>query len=89
MQVLNKGFCTILFNRLIIDKVTTLKMKGGNSEIEYGDNGRLKRAEGLQALWPNIFEIKIVNSQARIKPSRIWKTFKQRPIKGEIQKHES
>ena len=79
MQVLSSGLCTVLFNRLVMDKVTTLKMTGGNSEIEYGNQGRAKRAEGLQMLWPNIFKTKIdKDGQARVKPSRIWGKFKQK-----------
>lgn len=80
MQILTAGYTTVLFNRLIMDKATTGKMKGGNTEISYGGDGRKKRSEGLQKNWPNIFKTKIDgNGETRIKPSRIWKSFPQRP----------
>jgi len=84
LQILFSGFCTILFNRVLMWKEDSLKMSGGNTEIEYSGNGRLIRSEGLQKLWPGIFEIgSKKNGAITIKPSRIWSKFKQRPLIGD------
>lgn len=79
MQILTAGYCTVLFNRLVMDKATTMSQSGGNTEISYSGDGRLKRAEGLMKNWPNIFKLK-KDGSGRINPARIWKSFKQRPI---------
>ena len=78
LQVLTKGYCTVIFNRLVMDKMATGKMKGGNTEISYGEVGRVKRSVGLQKAWPDAF--KLSDCGTRVKPSRIWSTFKQQPI---------
>jgi hypothetical protein len=81
MQILTAGYCTVLFNRLIMDKATTMSQSGGNTEISYAGDGRLKRAEGLQKLWPDIFKLGTrKDGSTKVNPSRIWKGFKQRPI---------
>ncbi len=83
LQILTIDFykwCTILFNRLLIEKVTTLTMKGGNTEM-YKQDGRLIRSKGLQRKWPGAFKIKIKKGIVRIAPSRIWSSFKQKLIK--------
>lgn len=81
MQVLTAGYCTILFNRLIMDKATSMSQTGGNTEISHAGDGRLKRSLVLQKLWPNIFRLGTrKDGSAKVNPSRIWKSFKQRPI---------
>jgi hypothetical protein len=56
-------------------------MKGGNTEIEYSGTKRLKRALGLQAMWPGVFKIYILDGlRVKVKPSQIWKQFKQQPL---------
>jgi hypothetical protein len=79
MQILTSGFCTLLFNHLIIFKATTLTMTGGCTEIDYGGIGRKIRSEGLQRAWPGVFETTIKNGVWRVKPSRVWARFPQRP----------
>jgi hypothetical protein len=81
LNLLSKGFCTLTFNRLVIDKAATLKMKGGNTEIEYSGVKRLKRALGLQAMWPGVFKIVTLGDlRVKVKPSQVWKQFKQQPL---------
>ena len=86
LQILFANYCTVVFNRLIIDKATTMKMKGGNTEISHGGDGRRKRSENLQKQWPGIFKLTEQYGRVKVKPSRIWRTFKQRPSENEPDK---
>jgi len=86
LQILFANYCTVIFNRLIIDKATTMKMKGGNTEISHGGDGRRKRSENLQKQWPGIFKLTEQYGRVKVKPSRIWRTFKQRPSENEPDK---
>ena len=81
LQILFENYCTIIFNTLLIEKPPTMQMKGGNTEIAYGGDGRLRRSFGLQILWPGIFDLTYKYGRPKMKPSRIWQTFKQVPIK--------
>lgn len=81
LLVLTEGFSTILFNRLIMDKMEIKKLSGGCTDLYYkNDDIRNKRQRMLQQLWPETFEIKIKKGISRVQPSKIWKTFQQRPI---------
>ena len=81
LQVLNEGFSTILFNKLVMDKLPTKKLSGGCTDLYYNDDTiRNSRQERLKEQYPGIFEIVIKNGVSRVKPSKIWRTFKQRPI---------
>jgi hypothetical protein len=79
LQVLKSGACTILMNRLIIQKAASAAMRGGNTEIEYAGGGREKRAAGLIAAWPGWFHTK-KGDAGRVAPSKVWSSFKQRPV---------
>lgn len=57
IRALKDGWCTILFNAFLIEKATTMTMKGGNTAELYKDNGRLKMAESLQKQHPDIVTI--------------------------------
>jgi len=58
LQVLADGWCTVLFNVFLIKKVTTMKMKGGNTTELYRDDGRLKMARSLERHWPGVVKTK-------------------------------
>ena len=58
LQVLSGGWCTILFNAFLAQKVATMKMKGGNTDQLYRGSGRLKMARELERRWPRVVEIK-------------------------------
>jgi hypothetical protein len=47
LRVLKSGLTTCLFNQFLIDKPTTLSMKGGNSDKVHINGGLLKRVESL------------------------------------------
>ena len=83
LQLLSKQLCTIVFTRLLIVKKTTMKVKGGNTEITYAGNGRLNRSLKLQSDWPQAhFKLTEQYGRVKIKPSRIWRTFSQVPMTG-------
>lgn len=58
LQVLSQGWCTVQINAFLIWKMTTMKMKGGNTDSLYKDDGRLKMARALERLWPGVVETK-------------------------------
>lgn len=58
IRVLKDGWCTILFNAFLAGKVTTMRMKGGNTEEVYGDlNNRLEFAESLKKQHPDVVKV--------------------------------
>lgn len=54
LQVLSSGLCTVLTNAFLIDKMQTMKLKGGNSDQLYQGDGRLKMARSLEKAWPYV-----------------------------------
>lgn len=58
LRVLKDGWCTILFCAFLADKINTMKLKGGNTDELYKDDGRLKMAQSLQAQHPDVVSIK-------------------------------
>ena len=79
LQVLEKGWCTLLLNRFCIGKETTSTNSGGNDN---SDEWRLKRSLGLQKYWPGAFKITEQYGRVKILPSRIWSRYTHLP-KGE------
>jgi hypothetical protein len=57
LRVLKSGLCTILFNAFLCGKVTTMRMKGGNTDELYQDEGRLKMAESLVEQHPDVARV--------------------------------
>jgi hypothetical protein len=57
LQVLADGWCTILINAFVVRKVRTMAMKGGNSDLLYKGDGRLKMARSLERMWPGVVEV--------------------------------
>ena len=55
--MLKDGYCTILFNAFIADKMTTMLMKGGNTDKLYQGDGRLEMARSLQRQHPDVVKI--------------------------------
>ncbi len=58
LRALKDGWCTVLFNAFLADKMTTMIMKGGNTDTIYntGDNRR-EFAESLKAQHPDVVEV--------------------------------
>ena len=61
LRFLKDGYCTILFNAFLADKVATMTMKGGNTDQLYHQDkkfdGRLEMARSLQRQHPDIVTI--------------------------------
>lgn len=81
MQILSEGYCTIIFNRLLYDNPPQGKVRGGNSVIHHSKITELQK--NLVKTWDNCFQVEYLEGKSvpsRIKPSRIWQTFEQRPV---------
>jgi hypothetical protein len=57
LQVLAGGLCTVLFNAFLAWKQTTMKMKGGNTDVLYQGDGRLRMARSLERMWPHVVDV--------------------------------
>ena len=57
LQVLAAGWCTVLLNAFLADKIRTMTMKGGNSDELYQDDGRLRMARELERAWPGVVKV--------------------------------
>lgn len=74
LRVLKDNYCTVLFNAFLYGKITTLTMKGGNTDELYKDNGRLKMAQSLQKQHPDV--VRIVRKWGRWQHSVNYRPFK-------------
>jgi hypothetical protein len=54
LRALKDGWCTVLFQAFLADKITTMSMKGGNTSELYKDDGRLLMAQSLQHQHPDV-----------------------------------
>lgn len=58
LRVLKDGWCTILFNAFLAGKVTTQRMKGGNTDELYANtNQRKEFAQSLKDQHPDVVEV--------------------------------
>jgi len=57
IRALKDGWCTILFNAFLADKVATMAMKGGNTDELYKEDGRLKMAQSLVDQHPDVARV--------------------------------
>ena len=57
LRVLKGGWCTVLFKAFLADKVATMRMKGGNTEELYKEDGRLQMAKSLQKQHPDLVKV--------------------------------
>ncbi len=57
LQVLTNSLCTVLVNLFMVDKQTTMTMGGGNTDLLYGGDGRLKMARSLEQVWPGVVTV--------------------------------
>jgi hypothetical protein len=57
LRVLKDGLCTIQFNAFLCGKVTTQRMKGGNSKEFYDDEGTLPKSQMLEDLHPDVAKV--------------------------------
>lgn len=79
LRVLKAGYCTILFNAFLVGKVTTQRMKGGNTGEVYGNtDNRREFAESLQKQHPE--HVKVVWKFNRWHHQVNYKPFKSTPL---------
>lgn len=79
LRALKDGWCTVLFNAFLAGKVTTLRMKGGNTEEVYGDTDNRKEfAESLQQQHPDV--VKVTWKFNRWHHQVNYKTFKKNKL---------
>lgn len=85
IRALKDGYCTVLFNAFLAGKVTTMRMKGGNTDHVYIDeDNRRKFAESLAEQHPDV--VKVVwkfnrwHHQVDYKPFKINKLIKKEGI---------
>lgn len=57
LRVLKDGNCTIQFNAFLCGKITTQRMRGGNSADFYDDEGTLPKSEMLAQLHPDVAKV--------------------------------
>ena len=84
LQVLDSGYCTILFNKLLMSKAATGQYKGGNTDTVHAGDGRLNRSKALQKYWPGAFKLVEKNGRLHVAPSRVWDKYKQMPKAEDI-----
>lgn len=79
---LKDGWCTALFQAFLCDKKATMTLKGGNTESLYTiKDGRLKMAEALQELHPDVTKIttKWNRPQHQVDYSQFKKHYSSKP----------
>lgn len=83
LQVLTNKLCTVLFNALMVDKVsTTAKMKGGNQTDLYKNNSfdkKLMKSRSLEEIWPQY--VNVVYKFGRPHHSVSWKKYFKHKLK--------
>jgi hypothetical protein len=57
LRVLKDGNCTIQFNAFLCGKITTQRMRGGNSADFYDNEGTLPKSEMLEKLHPDVAKV--------------------------------
>lgn len=58
LRILKDGYCTMLFNAFLAGKTPTLQMKGGNTDVIYGDNdNRMGFAQSLVDQHPDVARV--------------------------------
>lgn len=56
LQALAGGWCTVLMNAFLAQKIRTMVIGGGNTKELYGGDGRLRMARSLERAWPGVVE---------------------------------
>jgi|TARA_R110000787_G_C13388786_1_gene442475 hypothetical protein len=57
LRVLKDGLCTIQFNAFLCGKVTTQRMKGGNTEEFYAGEGTFPKSQMIADLHPDVAKV--------------------------------
>jgi hypothetical protein len=73
LQVLAGGWCTVLLNAFVADKIKTMQVGGGNTDRHYQGDGRLEMARVLERAWPGV--VKVDRRYGRPQHVIDWKKF--------------
>lgn len=57
LRVLKDGLCTVQFNAFLCGKVTTQRMRGGNSKEFYDEEGTKAKSQMLEDLHPDVAKV--------------------------------
>ena len=57
LRVLKDGWCTVQFNAYLAAKITTQKVKGGNTEEFYAKEGTLNKSKMLEDMHPDVAKV--------------------------------
>ncbi|UYD59287.1 hypothetical protein HPMBJEAJ_00187 [Aeromonas phage avDM6] len=57
LRVLKDGLCTIQFNAFLCGKVTTQRMRGGNSKEFYDEEGTMPKSKMIEDLHPDVAKV--------------------------------
>lgn len=87
LRILKDGWCTVLFNAFKINKIATMKMKGGNTDELYKDNGRLLMAESLREQHPDV--VTVTTKWGRPQHQVYYKGFKQKLRPKQDREHDA
>jgi hypothetical protein len=58
LRVIADGWCTVLMNAFMVDKIATMVLEGGNTTALYQGDGRLAMARSLERQWNGVVETK-------------------------------
>lgn len=77
LQVLSGGLCTVSFNSFMVDKIATMKVKGGctTDYLDKAKDTRLKGAQLLQANWPEMVKVKWKYGRWHFSIKNAWRDF--------------
>tara|TARA_Y100000310_G_C20633504_1_gene789938 strand:- start:39 stop:932 length:894 start_codon:yes stop_codon:yes gene_type:complete len=81
LQVVTNGLCTVAFNAFVVEKMETMKMKGGNTGSHIKENQRLKNAQELAANWSEYVSVVWKFNRWHFSVKNGWKDFKHPLIK--------
>jgi hypothetical protein len=57
LNVLKDGYCTLQFNAFLQEKATTQRLRGGNSEEFYDEEGTLNKSKMLEKMHPDVASV--------------------------------
>lgn len=75
LQVLADGWCTVLVNVFVAEKMQTMAMKGGNTDQLYKEDGRTTMARSLERQWPYVVTTRRRFGRAQHVIKDQWKRF--------------
>lgn len=82
MQVLTDGWCTVNVNAFLIEKTTTMAVKGGNTDDLYRGFGRLEMARMAERQWPGTIKAKAKFGRAQHHVEHAWRQFDNALVPG-------